>query len=418
MDSESKKAKKTQPEQRPSEDNLRQCEAKFRALFDNVSSGVAIYEAVKDGDDFIFADVNPATEEIEQIKKEDMIGKSVAEVFPGVREIGLFEVFQRVWKTGVPEHHPVSIYKDDRIAGWRENYVYKLPSGHIIAIYDDMTGSKRSELAARISEQCFRAIADYTYDWEVWVGPGARVLWTNPAVYRLTGYTPAELMAMPDYPEPLIYEKDRRRMTKAFKSAVGGSTGNNVRFRLQQKNGNVIRAEISWQPIYDDKHESLGHRQSIRDITARIQAEEALAKTEHEKEIILDSLAEHVVYQNTDMTILWANRAACESVNMTREQLIGRHCYKVWSDRDDLCPDCPVVKAMKTGKTQHIEKWTPDGRAWFVQGSPVLSDQENLIGAVEITLDITDRKKAEQALRESEQKYRKLAQELRKARPL
>jgi len=246
-------------------------------LFDNVSSGVAIYQARDDGKDFVFTDFNRAAEEIEQVKKEDLIGRSVLEVFPGVKDFGLFEVFQRVWRAGVPEHHPVSIYRDRRIAGWRENYVYKLPSGEVVAVYDDVTKSKRSELAQRMSEQCFRAIADFSYFWEVWVGPEGRPLWTNPAVHRVTGYTIKELMALPDYPMPIIDEADRGRMGRAFISALKGSRGNEVPFRLRRKGGEVIWAEMSWQPIYDTEHGSLGHRESIRDISA---AEKATADSE------------------------------------------------------------------------------------------------------------------------------------------
>ena len=179
--------------QQDPKDELKEYQAKFRALFDNVSSGVAIYEARNDGEDFVFVDFNTAAEEIEHLKKDELIGKSVAEVFPGVKEFGLFEVFQRVYKTGTPEHHPISIYKDERVAGWRENYVYRLPSGQIVAVYDDVSARKRNELMIRMTDQCFKAIADYTYDWEVWVGPTARVLWTNPAVTRVTGYSIKEL---------------------------------------------------------------------------------------------------------------------------------------------------------------------------------------------------------------------------------
>jgi hypothetical protein len=53
-----------------------------------------------------------------------LIGKGVMDVFPGVKQFGLLDVFRRVDKTGMSEHHPVSVYKDERIAGWRENYVY------------------------------------------------------------------------------------------------------------------------------------------------------------------------------------------------------------------------------------------------------------------------------------------------------
>jgi len=277
-----KKAKLCGSQQHP-EDELREHQAKFKALFDNVCSGVAIYEARNDGEDFVFVDFNPAAEEIDHIKKEELIGKSVTEVFPGVREFGLFDVFQRVYKTGTPEHHPVSVYKDERIAGWRENYVYRLPSGQIVAIYDDVSARKRTELMTRMTDQCFRAIADYTYGWEIWVGPTSRVLWTNPAVKRVTGYSVKELTAMSDYPTSIVYGEDRERIGRAFRSALKGSTGNDVRFRIERKDGKIIWAAMSWQPIYDDKGNSLGHRESIQDITERKEAEQALEKAGQEK---------------------------------------------------------------------------------------------------------------------------------------
>ena len=260
------------------EKQLDEWKAKFEVLFDHVSSGVAIYEAKNDGEDFIFVDFNPAAEQIEHINKKELIGKSVTDVFPGVKQFGLFDVFRRVYKTGTPEHHPISIYKDQRIAGWRENYVYRLPSGLVVAVYDDISARKRTELVARMTDQCFRAIADYTYDWEVWVGPTGRVLWTNPAATRISGYSIKEIMAMSDYPAPVIYEEDRSRMLRAFRSARQGSTGSDVQFRIIRKDGKAVWASMSWQPIYDDQGDSLGHRESIRDITERKEAEEALEK--------------------------------------------------------------------------------------------------------------------------------------------
>ena len=199
-------------------------------------------------------------------KKETLLGRCVTDVFPGVKDFGLLEVFRRVYKTGKPEHHPVSIYRDQRITGWRENYIHKLPSGQIVAVYDDISARKRTELVVQMTDQCFRAIANYSYDWEVWISPSGRMLWTNPAATRITGYSIQEIMQMPDYPKQLVCQQDRQRMVRAFYSAVKGSTGNDVRFALQHKDGRLINASMSWQPIFNDEGLSLGHRESIRDI--------------------------------------------------------------------------------------------------------------------------------------------------------
>lgn len=127
------------------ENELRNKEAMHRELVENMSSGVAVYKGNDDGTDFIFVGFNTAAERIEKIKREDVLGKSVLKVFPGVREFGIFDVFQRVYRTGVPEYFPIGLYRDKRIEGWRENHIYKLPSGEIVAIYDDITDRKKSE---------------------------------------------------------------------------------------------------------------------------------------------------------------------------------------------------------------------------------------------------------------------------------
>jgi PAS domain S-box-containing protein len=214
------------------------------------------------------------------------------------------------------------------------------------------------------------------------------------------------------YAPGLVHPGDRDRIHKAYQAGLRGGSGNDVQFRLLRKDGGIVWVEMSWQPICDSDGNSLGHRQSIRDITARKAAERALERAEREKETILDSLAEHVVHQDVNMKVLWANRAACESAGLTRAEILGRPCYEIWAESERECRDCPVVKAMETGRPAEAEKTTPDGRTWFIQGTPVLDDERHVIGGVEITLDISAYKRTERELEELREQCHRLEERI------
>ncbi len=139
--------------------------------------------------------------------------------------------------------------------------------------------------------------------------------------------------------------------------------------------------------------------------------EEVQRGSEREKAIILDSVAELLTFQDKNMRIVWANGAAAESVGLAQDDLVGKRCYEIWHQRDTPCEICPVIRAIETGIAQRDELETPDGRAWFIRGYPVKNEGGQLVGAVEVTLEITERKRAQEALRESEEQFRSLAQE-------
>lgn len=119
-------------------------ELRYRFMFENMMNGVLVLQQFHN-DDFIIVDINPYGEKTDKVKKEKIIGKNINELYIKINEYGLLEKIKKVNKTSLPEFMYPSFYSDERIKGWRENYIYKLASGEIIVIYNDVTERKDSE---------------------------------------------------------------------------------------------------------------------------------------------------------------------------------------------------------------------------------------------------------------------------------
>jgi len=257
------------------EEATRVSEERYRNVFDNSRNGIAVYEAVRDGQDFVFKDFNKAAEAIEGVSREDVVGKSVLEVFPGVREFGIFDVFQRVWKTGIPESHLVSQYADERIAGWRDNYVYKLSSGEVVAVYEDVTEQKQAQESLLEREARLLAITEGAMDAIILVDSKLIIRHWNPAAENLYGFTEEEAVGQS---AAIIFPEPRRQ---AYISALEEfiHTGQRtfaaetpLEILLIGKHGTEfpIEASISRFQIGDEWHVEY----IARDITRRKRAEE------------------------------------------------------------------------------------------------------------------------------------------------
>ena len=237
---------------------LKITKALFRKLFNNVDDGIAVYEFRDDDNDFIFKDFNKAAEKIDKIKRKNLIGKSVKEIFPGVVEFGLFDVLKRVYKTGKSEHYPVDLYKDNRILGWRENYVVKLPSGEVVAIYKDLTEQKQAEEELRASEEKFRSLFESSFDGIYESTIEGKYIDANPALVKMLGYENKEELMSIDIPTQLYVSKnDRPEYTKRDRV---------FETKLKKKDGSGIYVGISSKVIYKNNKPAF-YEGIVRDIT-------------------------------------------------------------------------------------------------------------------------------------------------------
>jgi PAS domain S-box-containing protein len=267
---------------------------------------------------------------------------------------------------------------------------------------------KRAELALRLSEQCFRAIADYTYFWEIWVSPTGRPLWTNPAVMRITGYTIKEFLELKDYPISLVYQQDKEKVAKAFKAALRGKSGKELEFRLRKKDGSIIWADMTWQPIYDENGVSQGHRTSIRDITERKRAEEALRNSEERYrqlfDTMLDGFALHEIIcdeqgKPCDYRYLNVNPAFEEMTGITRENILGKTVLEVLPQTESYWIETFGNVAL-TGESVRFENYAKEINKYFSVFAYSPSRKQFAV----IFEDITDRKTAEEQLKKERDK--------------
>src|SRR5262249_10310171 len=126
------------------------------------------------------------------------------------------------------------------------------------------------------SEAKFTAIADYSYDCECWINPGGKLIWINPRVLDMFGYTPAECLEMEHFPAPFISEDNATRTVRQVRRALRGDSGQDYEFQGRRKDGTGFWAAADWRPIYDGRGGYQGIRISIRDITQRKEAERRL----------------------------------------------------------------------------------------------------------------------------------------------
>ena len=143
------------------ETQLVENEQVYLDFFENSKSANIIYTTEDDGETFRIKNLNSSVEELEQVKKYDVIGKKVDEVFEGAEEFGIADVLKKVYKEGKSQKMPLSFYEDKKLLGWRENYIFKLSNGDIVASYEDRTQEKKLEVELRSSQHQFEQFMEY-----------------------------------------------------------------------------------------------------------------------------------------------------------------------------------------------------------------------------------------------------------------
>ena len=179
-----------------SERALADSEALLREVLNGMDLAVAIYEPVDDGDDFVFVTMNKFAEKITHFSLDEVVGKRISELFPEESSMGLIAKLKEAWQTGEQVKIPLTEYKDNRISQWVENTLYRVPSGKVVAVFQDTSEQHIAETALRESEEKLRSYIENAPDGFMIVDPDGRCLDVNQAATKLSGYTRDELMAM------------------------------------------------------------------------------------------------------------------------------------------------------------------------------------------------------------------------------
>ncbi|MBN1957826.1 MAG: PAS domain S-box protein [Desulfuromonadales bacterium] len=402
---------------RKSADLARQkIEERYLQLFDNMSSGVAVFSATEDGQDFIIRDLNRAALKIEKVNKADVIGRRLTEVFPGVVEFGLFEVLQRVWRTGKTEQHPVTAYKDERIQGWRDNYVCKLPTGEVIAIYEDVTKQKQAEKDLLDQKEslsfALRAANSGMWDWNL----ANNTVTFDANYYTMAGYSAYEFPQTFEEWEKRVHPDDIDQVKTNVEQALKNpEQAFSAEFRFKTNHGN-------WTWIYAQgeviERDSNGHPLRFIGLHTKIdqlkQTELALRESQERLDLTLKSaeLGTWDWYPQTGEVVF--NDRWAEMLGYQLEELVPH--VDTWTKLlhpDDIPKTMSVLTAHLEGEipiyqTEFRMRSKQGGWKWILDTGKVAQWDEHG-QAVRVTgthLDITERKQAEEALKISEEKYR------------
>jgi PAS domain S-box-containing protein len=245
---------------------------RYKGIFENTMHGIAVYRSVNEGQDFIFVEFNRGGEKIDGVDRKNIIGKSVLKVFPAVKQFGLFEVFQRVWKTGKSEFFPLGFYQGSHISGWRENYVYKLPTGEIVALYRDETRRKQAEESLYLEKERLYVTLQSIGDGVISTDVNGKVVLINRIAEELTGYEQNEVIGQPVSKVLNVLDKDTLQkietpINKVLKAGIAVDFDDDM--ILVTKEGLKKNIADCAAPIFNAQNNIIGAVLVFRDVTEK-----------------------------------------------------------------------------------------------------------------------------------------------------
>ena len=373
-------------------------EKRFRELIEHLPSGVAVYRAVDEGKDFEFLDFNTAAEQITNSKKEELVGKTLVENFPNMKETPLFKALVQVYKTDKEVHIPPFFYKDKQREGWRENSIYKLPNGEIVAIFKDVTELKviqerlekqnhklqKAILVAEQNEQRFKVLHDASFG-GIAIHDKGKIIECNSGLSKLTGYTHEELIGMDGL---LLIDEEARggvlhkiinKYERAYESVGIKKDGKKFPIRLE---GRMI--------YYQGKEVRVVE---FRDITEQ----KATEKREARFTQAIEQSSNCIILTDLDGVIEYVNPAFEKYTGYSSNEALGYKTSLLSSGYHDLKFYADLWNTLKEAKTWHGEfcNRKKNGDLYWESAniSPVLDKSGKIINYLAIKEDISQTKK-------------------------
>ena len=407
-------------ERRKAEEALKESEEKYRLLVENIPVGVNIIR----GNEILYANsqveriTGYTSEELNSIDPFNVIleeDRSKIAEYAAMREQG----------KAAPENYDLRIIRKDGNLRWLRRNVLRidwLGEQASLVLDNDITERKRAENALKESEERFRQVADNADEWIWEVDADGIYTYSSPAVEKILGYSPEEIVGKKHYYELYpadVREKWKQKMLEiALKKQPFQSHGNpNL-----HKNGSIVIMDTKAAPVLDNEGNLLGYRGVDEDITERIKAEEALKESERFLDNIIEYSPSSMWIADSGGTIVRVNQSLRDLMKITDERLIGK--YNVLKDTQVIEQGLlPLMKSVfEKGKTAnyiidyHTEKEKQVKSSEKVHRVieavvSALKDKDGkVINVICQQKDVTAQRQAEEALKESEERYRNFAE--------
>lgn len=248
-------------------------------------------------------------------------------------------------------------------------------------------------------EEKFHTVADYTYDWEYWEGPGRELIYMSLSCDRVTGYSQSEFMADPALLQRIIHPDDQPLMA-GHRHDTQDEQEAAVDFRIVRRDGEVRWIAHGCRSVFGRGGKFMGRRASNRDVTERKQSENEIRQAYAYNRSLIDASLDPLVTIGPDGKITDVNSATETVTGRARGELIGTEFSAYFSDPDKARAGYRQVFSEGKVRDYELEIRHADGHLTPVlyNAATYRDDDGKVIGVFAAARDISERKRAEAAV--------------------